>query len=131
MIPINKFEDLPIFESSQFQFVNVSPLNSELITLTNNLKFQERLLRTKQVDWSLEMNLSRELHNNPRYAMVISQLAIDKLGHERASNNFRYLNIFIKHVKIRPVDHVAIILWFIENGLIDIPKTIETNKIKI
>lgn len=60
MIPINKFEDLPIFESSQFQFVNTSPLNSELITLTNNLKFQERLLRTKQVDWSLEMNLSRE-----------------------------------------------------------------------
>ena len=41
MIPINKFEDLPIFESSQFQFVNTSPLNSELITLTNNLKFQE------------------------------------------------------------------------------------------
>ena len=128
---ITKIEDLPILESTQFQFISTSPINSELIALTNTSKYQENLFRTPQKDWTRNMNMARELHNNPRYAPVINAGAIEKYGHERAINCFRYLCVFIKQVKIRPIDHVAIINWFIDGELIDVEKTIELYNIKI
>lgn len=128
---IQSINDFPIFESSQFQFVSTHPITSELIATTNEAGYQKLFLQTAANDWTTEMKFTRILHNNPRYAPVISNEAIQKYGHEKAVNAFRYLAIFIKQVKIRPIDHVAIMYWFINQGIVDIEKTVETYKIQI
>jgi len=128
---IQSINDFPIFESSQFQFISTNPVVSELIAATNEAGYQQRIISTPRDKWDSNMTFTRVLHNNPRYAPVISSEAINKYGHEKATNAFRYLCIFIKQVKIRPIDHVAIMLWFIEQGIVDIEKTIETYKIQL
>jgi hypothetical protein len=128
---ISSIIEFPVFESSQFQFISTHPITSELVAMTNEAGYQKKLLNTKPDNWSREMIFTRTLHNNPRYSPVISTEAIDKYGHKEATNAFRYLCIFIKQVKIRPVDHVAIMLWFVEQGIVDIDKTIQTYNIKM
>lgn len=128
---ITSIADFPVLESTQFQFVSTNPLNSALVRMTSSKDIQKKFQTTKPDKWTREMNLSRILHSNPAYAPVISQEAITKFGHEKAINAFRFLTIFIRQVRIRPIDRVAIIFWFLEEGLVDINQTILNHKIEL
>lgn len=128
---MKSISDFPVFQSTQFQFMRTADIHNKMIVVANDLGFQKEFLSTKRDAWSKEMSLAIELHSNPRYQLVISDTIIDKIGHEKATNAFRYLGIFIRDVRLRPVDRASIILWFIKEGLINMDKTVELNKIKL
>ncbi len=125
--------EFPVLQSTQFQFITTSEINNRLILIANDLGLQKQFLSlvNQRNKWTKEMHLAFLLHSNPRFSLIIDESLIDRVGHEKAINAFRFLGVFIKDVKLRPVDRAAIILWFIQQGVINIDKVIEFNKIEI
>ncbi len=122
-------KDFPILMSTQFFFVEQTPMRNELMAFIHETDKKSEMGINKS-KWPQQYKIADHILFDRSKPLVFKTDLIKDYEQEVIDNARSYMRNFIKMTSIQRAYHLTIIAWFVEK-LVDIQKTAEKNHWKI